>query len=63
YNVYHTDGFELFDGHMYNKGAWVLHMLRHQLGDATFRRAVKAYLERFREREVITADLERTFEE
>ncbi|TME66925.1 MAG: M1 family metallopeptidase [Chloroflexi bacterium] len=63
YNVYHNDGFELFDGHMYNKGAWVLHMLRHQLGDATFRRAVKAYLKRYREREVITADLERTFEE
>jgi len=63
YHVYHNDGFELFDGHMYNKGAWVLHMLRHQLGDATFRRAVKAYLERYREREVITADLERTFEE
>jgi aminopeptidase N len=63
YHVYHHDGFELFDGHMYNKGGWVLHMLRHQLGDATFRRAVKAYLERYRTREVITADLERTFEE
>ena len=63
YHVYHRDGFELFDGHMYNKGAWVLHMLRHQLGDATFRRAVKTYLERYRTREVITADLERTFEE
>ncbi|HEY6409460.1 MAG TPA: M1 family metallopeptidase, partial [Ktedonobacteraceae bacterium] len=63
YHVYHNDGFELFDGHMYNKGAWVLHILRHQLGDETFRRAVKAYLERYREREVITADLERTFEE
>ncbi len=63
YHVYHNDGFELFDGHMYNKGAWVLHMLRHQLGDTTFRRGVKTYLERYREREVITADLERTFEE
>ncbi len=63
YHVYHHDGFELFDGHMYNKGAWVLHMLRHQLGDATFRRAIKAYLERYRTREVITADLERTLEE
>ncbi|HET7638159.1 MAG TPA: HEAT repeat domain-containing protein, partial [Ktedonobacteraceae bacterium] len=63
YHVYHSDGFELFDGHMYNKGGWVLHMLRHQLGEATFRRAVKTYLERYREREVITADLERTFEE
>src|SRR3989440_3545143 len=63
YHVYHSDGFELFDGHMYNKGAWVLHMLRHQLGETGFKRAVKTYLERYREREVITADLERTFED
>ncbi len=63
YHVYASDGFELFDRHTYEKGGWVLHMLRHQLGDATFRRAIKAYLERYREREVITTDLERTFEE
>ncbi len=63
YNVYHDDGFELFDSHFYNKGAWVLHMLRHQLGEATFRRALRAYTSRYREKEVITADLERTFEE
>jgi aminopeptidase N len=63
YYVYHDHGFELFDKHMYNKGGWVLHMLRHQLGEATFKRAVKVYLERYREKEVITADLERTLEE
>ncbi len=63
YHVYHDHGFELFDRHMYNKGGWVLHMLRHQLGEAMFRRAVKVYLERYREKEVITADLERTLEE
>ena len=63
YHIYHDHGFELFDRHMYNKGGWVLHMLRHQLGEATFKRAVKAYLERYREKEVITADLERTLEE
>ncbi len=63
YHVFHDDGFELFDGHMYGKGAWVLHMLRHQLSDVAFKRAVKTYLERYREKEVITADLERTFEE
>ena len=38
-------------------------MLRHQLGEAGFKRAVKTYLERYREREVVTANLERTFEE
>lgn len=63
YHIHSDNGFELFDAHMYQKGAWVLHMLRHQFGDATFRRAIKAYLERYREREVITSDLERTFEE
>lgn len=63
YYVYHDDGFELFDGHMYNKGGWVLHMLRHQLGEAAFKRGIHAYLERYRTKEVITADLERTLEE
>lgn len=63
YHVYHDDGFELFDGHMYGKGAWVLHMLRHQLGDTSFKRAINAYINRYREKEVITADLERTLEE
>ncbi len=63
YHVYHDDGFELFDAHLYQKGAWALHMLRHQLGEAAFRRAIHAYTSRYREREVITADLERTFED
>ncbi len=63
YHVFYDDGFELFDAHLYQKGAWVLHMLRHQLGESAFRRAIRAYLSRYREREVITADLERTFED
>jgi aminopeptidase N len=63
YNVFHDDGFELFDAHLYQKGAWVLHMLRHQLGETAFKRAIHAYISRYREREVITADLERTFED
>ena len=54
---------KLFDAHLYEKGAWVLHMLRHQLGEAAFKRAIHAYITRYREREVITADLERTFED
>ncbi|MBV9691136.1 MAG: M1 family metallopeptidase [Ktedonobacteraceae bacterium] len=63
YNVYYDQGMELFDAHIYNKGAWVLHMLRHQLGETAFRRAIQVYLKRYREKEVITADLERTLEE
>ncbi|GHO43818.1 M1 family aminopeptidase [Ktedonospora formicarum] len=63
YHKYNNQGFELFDTHIYNKGAWVLHMLRSQLGDAAFRRGIKSYIERNRTREVITADLERALEE
>ncbi|GAC1683060.1 MAG: M1 family aminopeptidase [Ktedonobacteraceae bacterium] len=63
YYVYHDRGFELFDRHLYNKGAWVLHMLRHLLGHENFRRGIHAYVERHRTKEVVTADLMRTLEE
>ncbi len=63
YYVYHDRGFELFDRHLYNKGAWVLHMLRHHLGHENFRRGIHAYVERYRTHEVITPDLMRTLEE
>jgi len=63
YYTYHDQGFELFDRHLYNKGAWVLHMLRHQLTNEGFRRGVHAYIERFRTKEVVTSDLQRSLEE
>jgi Aminopeptidase N len=63
YYVYHDRGFELFDRHLYNKGNWVLHMLRHQLGQESFRRGLHEYLERYRAKQVVTADLTRTLEE
>jgi aminopeptidase N len=63
YYVYHDRGFELFDRHLYNKGAWVLHMLRHQLGHENFRRGIHSYIERNRTREVVTADLLRALED
>ena len=63
YFAYNDQGFELFDRHLYNKGAWVLHMLRRQLTNEGFRRGVHAYIERFRTKEVVTSDLQRTLEE
>lgn len=47
----------------YTKGACLLHMLRHQLGDETFFRAIQAYTRRFRESEVETDDFRRVVEE
>jgi aminopeptidase N len=53
----------LFDRHLYEKGACVLHMLRAILGDAAWRRSLKRYLERHAFGSVETADLRRAFEE
>lgn len=47
----------------YSKGSCVLHMLRHQLGDELFWKAMQVYTRRFRETQVETADLRRVFEE
>jgi aminopeptidase N len=42
---------------VYQKGAWVLHMLRHRLGDEAFFRSMRAYYERYSGGNVTTADL------
>ena len=47
----------------YQKGAWVLHMLRSQLGKELYRRCVKTYLERFAFSSTVTADLISVIEE
>lgn len=63
YNVYRKNGNELFDRHVYDKGAAVLHMMRYVLGEEPFWRAIQHYTQRNQWREVITADLERAVEE
>ncbi|HKN23606.1 MAG TPA: M1 family aminopeptidase [Candidatus Acidoferrum sp.] len=52
-----------FDGNAYTKGAWVLYMLRHQLGDEAFYAGLKHYLEVNRGKNVVTADLIKAIEE
>ncbi|HVS87574.1 MAG TPA: M1 family aminopeptidase [Candidatus Acidoferrum sp.] len=52
-----------FDGNAYGKGGWVLYMLRHQLGEDAFYRALKHYLEVNRGKNVVTADLVKAIEE
>src|SRR6202521_5407541 len=52
-----------FDENAYGKGGWVLHMLRHQLGDDAFYRAMKHYLETNRGKSVVTSDLVKAIEE
>jgi aminopeptidase N len=50
-------------GNVYDKGGWVLKMLRKQLGDDAFFRALKRYLEANRLQNVVTADLVKAIEE
>jgi len=52
-----------FDGNAYNKGGWVLMMLRHEIGEEAFYAGLKHYLEVNRGRNVVTADLTRAIEE
>lgn len=47
----------------YQKGSWVLHMLRSQLGEELYRRCIKTYLERHRYGNVVTEDLNSVVEE
>ena len=54
---------ELFGYLVYPKGAWILHMLRSQLGENLFRTCVKTYLERHQFGSVTTDDLRKVFEE
>ena len=52
-----------FNGNVYNKGGWVLYMLRHQLGEEAFNRSLKHYLEVNRGKNVVTADFIKAVEE
>ena len=54
---------EIFDRHLYNKGAWVLHMLRSQLGELPFRRGLRNYVHRFRFNQCETPDFRRAVED
>jgi aminopeptidase N len=61
YDRYRT-ATELFDATLYQKGGFILHMLRETVGDEIFWRALNSYLNEFKYGSVETADLQRTFE-
>lgn len=53
----YKEPWSLFDGHSYPKGGWVLHMLRSELGDEDFWKAMRHYLRAYAGRNVDTWDL------
>ena len=54
---------QLLNANSYQKGAWVLHMLRREVGDDIFFAGLKLYYERFRNSNASTEDCRHIFEE
>lgn len=54
---------ELLDANNYQKGAWVLHMLRATVGDSAFFDGLRRYYLRHRNGTALTADLRRAVED
>lgn len=54
--------FSLLNGNNYQKGAWVLHMLRGLLGDTVFMRGIRAYYDAHKEGNATTEDLRAAME-
>ena len=61
-NTY-NEPIDLFDRQFYEKGSWVLHMLRFNLGDELFWKAIRHYAQKHQGGNVTTPDLQRAIEE
>ncbi len=57
------DYMQLLNPNSYQKGGWILHMLRHQLGDAVFKRAIRAYYKAYAGKNADTGDLQQIFQQ
>lgn len=60
-SLYKPNGF-LFGSTVYEKGAWVLHMLRKKVGDDNFFQAIRKYYGTYKFRNSATANLKSVFE-
>ena len=58
-----ADPNELLNTNPYRKGAWVLHMLRQEVGTDTFWDGLQAYYDRYRHQNASTADFRRVMED
>ncbi|MBO9199006.1 MULTISPECIES: M1 family metallopeptidase [Niastella] len=58
-----TNYMELLNANSYQKGGWVLHMLRRQLGDTLFWKGIQTYYSRYSGKNAVTGDLCKVMEE
>ena len=57
-----TDYMKLLNPNSYQKGAWVLHMLRRKIGDENFWKAIREYYKDYRFSNASSSDLKEVFE-
>jgi aminopeptidase N len=57
------DYMQLLNANSYQKGAWILHMLRREVGDKNFFLGIKLYSKKYRDSNASTEDLRRVFED
>jgi aminopeptidase N len=57
------DPMRLLNANSYQKGGWILHMLRHQVGDSAFFRGVRSYYAQHRHANAASDDLQAAVEE
>jgi aminopeptidase N len=58
-----TNLMRLLNANSYQKGAWVLHMLRQELGDKIFWDGMRSFYGKFRNKNALTSDFEKVMEE
>jgi aminopeptidase N len=66
YRIVHDnldDMSQVSNGMTYQKGAWVLHMLRQRMGDDRFWAGIRAYYQRFKDASASTADFREVMEQ
>ncbi|MCU0363631.1 MAG: M1 family metallopeptidase [Bacteroidales bacterium] len=54
---------DLLNANSYQKGAWVLHMLRHRTGDENFRSGLRLFYSRYLHSNALTSDFQAVMEE
>lgn len=66
YRIVHDDLADMArvtSGATYQKGSWILHMLRQRLGDELFWEGIRVYYQRYMNENATTADFRETMEE
>jgi len=58
-----TDLMDLLSVNSYQKGGWVLHMLRNEIGDEAFTKGLRLYFQKYKNSNALTEDFENVMEE